>query len=101
MAEKSKKTSRQNSSPPEKESEMANITRSYQKGWAYSEVALQFGIAIVLCTLVGHWLDGKFETGNILMISGVMIGTVAGFIGLLKQLNVLNTKGKDERNKKV
>ena len=100
MAEKSKKTTRQNSPPPE-ESEMAKITRSYQKGWAYAEVAMQFGIAIVLCTLVGSWLDGKFNTGNILMIAGVLIGTVAGFIGLLKQLNVLNTKKKSDPSKKV
>jgi F0F1-type ATP synthase assembly protein I len=101
MAEKNKKTPRQNSSPPEKENEMANITRSYQKGWAYAEIGMQFGIAIVLCTLIGNWLDGKLGTGNILMISGVIIGTVAGFIGLLKQLNVLNSKSKDERNKKI
>lgn len=100
MAEKSNKTTRQDSSPPE-ESKMANITRSYQKGWAYAEVALQFGIAIVLCTLVGSWLDGKFNTGHILMIAGVVIGTVAGFIGLLKQLNVLNTKKKSDPDKKV
>lgn len=101
MADKKEKSPRQDSSPPDNENEMAKITRSYQRGWAYAEVALQFGIAIVLCTLIGSWLDGKFETGNVLMISGVIIGTVAGFIGLLKQLNVLNTKGKDERNKKV
>ncbi len=92
MAEKKEKTPRQSSPPHKKESEMANITRSYQRGWAYAEVALQFGIAIVLCTLAGSWLDGKFGTGNILMISGVIIGTVAGFIGLMKQLNLLNRK---------
>jgi F0F1-type ATP synthase assembly protein I len=101
MAEKNEKTPRQSSSPPKDENKMANITRSYQKGWAYAEVAMQFGIAIVVCTLIGHWLDGKFGTGNILMITGVLIGTVAGFIGLLKQLNVINTKDKDDRNKKV
>lgn len=101
MAEKNEKTPRQKSSPPKDENTMANITRSYQKGWAYAEVALQFGIAIVVCTLIGNWLDGKFGTGNILMITGVLIGTVAGFIGLLKQLNVINTKEKDDRNKKV
>ncbi len=100
MAEKSKKTTRQDSPPPD-ENEMAKITRSYQKGWAYAEIAMQFGIAIVVCTLIGWWLDGKFNTGNILMIAGVLIGTVAGFIGLLKQLNLLNTKKKSDQDKKV
>jgi F0F1-type ATP synthase assembly protein I len=92
--------SRQKTPPPD-ENEMAKITRSYQKGWAYAEVAMQFGIAIVLCTLVGSWLDGKLNTGNILMITGVVIGTAAGFIGLLKQLNVLNSKKKSDPDTKV
>jgi F0F1-type ATP synthase assembly protein I len=100
MAEKDKNTSRQNNPPPEK-SEIEKVTRSYQKGWAYAEVAIQYGIAIVVCTLVGSWLDGKFNTGNILMISGLILGAVAGFIGLLKQLNVLNFNKKSDSDKKV
>ena len=100
MAEKDKNTPRQNNPPPEK-SEIEKVTRSYQKGWAYAEVAIQYGIAIVVCTLVGSWLDGKFNTGNILMISGLILGAVAGFIGLLKQLNVLNFNKKSDSDKKV
>ena len=100
MAEKDKKTPRQNNPPPE-ESEIEKVTRSYQKGWAYAEVAIQYGIAIIVCTLVGSWLDGKFNTGNILMISGLILGAVAGFIGLLKQLNVLNFNKKSNSDKKV
>jgi F0F1-type ATP synthase assembly protein I len=100
MAEKNNNTSRQKSPPPE-ENKMAKITRSYQKGWAYAEVAMQFGIAIVLCTLIGSWLDSKLNTGNVLMITGVVVGTAAGFIGLLKQLNVLNSKKKSDPDSKV
>jgi len=101
MAEKNEKTPRQNSSPPKDENKMANITRSYQKGWAYAETGFQYGMAIIICLLIGSWLDSKFGTGNILMITGVMIGAAAGFIGLLKQLNVLNFGKKSDRNKKV
>jgi len=100
MAEKEKKSSRQNN-PPSEESEIEKVTRSYQKGWAYAEVAIQYGIAIIVCTLIGNWLDGKFHTGNILMISGLTLGAVAGFIGLLKQLNVLNFNRKKDSDKKV
>jgi F0F1-type ATP synthase assembly protein I len=100
MAEKDKKIPRQNNPPPE-ESEIEKVTRSYQKGWAYAEVAIQYGIAIIVCTLIGSWLDGKFNTGNVLMISGLILGAVAGFIGLLKQLNVLNFKKKSNSDKKV
>jgi F0F1-type ATP synthase assembly protein I len=100
MAEKNKNASRQKNPPPA-ESEIEKVTRSYQKGWAYAEVAIQYGIAIIVCTLIGSWLDGKFNTGNVLMISGLILGAVAGFIGLLKQLNVLNFKKKSNSDKKV
>jgi F0F1-type ATP synthase assembly protein I len=100
MAEKNKNTTRQKNPPPD-ESKIEKVTRSYQKGWAYAEVAIQYGIAIVVCTLIGNWLDGKFNTGNLLMISGLILGAVAGFIGLLKQLNVLNFNKKSDSGKKV
>jgi F0F1-type ATP synthase assembly protein I len=99
MAENYEKTRRE--PDPDEEDDSKNITRSYQKGWAYAEIAVQFGVAIVLCTLFGSWLDSKLNTGNVLMITGVIIGSVAGFIGLLKQLNVLNIKNKSDRRKKT
>jgi F0F1-type ATP synthase assembly protein I len=100
MAENHKKADRLEPAPPDK-NDLGNVTRSYQKGWAYSEIAVQYGVAIVLCTLLGNWLDGKFDTGNILMITGLIIGAVAGFIGMLKQLKVLNTKDRSDRSKKT
>ncbi len=85
----------------DRKSELRNVSRSYQKGWSYAEIAIQYGVAIILCTLIGHWLDEKLSTGYVLMIAGLIIGAVAGFIGLLKSLNALNTKNIHDRDTKA
>ena len=77
---------------PKKSSTGLKIVSSYRSGWAYSEYAFQYALAIVACTLIGYWLDNLLNTGHVLLIIGVLLGSVAGFIGLLKSLNVLNTK---------
>jgi F0F1-type ATP synthase assembly protein I len=80
-------------------SELEQISKSYRTGWAYAELAFQYGIAIILCTLIGFWLDNWLDTGHVLMITGVVIGTVFGFIGLLKSLNQLNKKNSGNKQK--
>ncbi len=78
-------------------SEMQKIASSYRSGWAYAEYAFQYAMAIVICVLIGYWLDNIFNTGHILLITGVLIGSISGFIGLIKSLNVLKVK-KDNKN---
>ena len=78
-------------------SEMEKITRSYRSGWAYAEYAFQYAAAIVICSLIGYWLDHVFNTGSVLLICGVFLGAVAGFIGLLKSLNVF-PRGMDSQS---
>jgi F0F1-type ATP synthase assembly protein I len=80
-------------------SELQKVADSYRSGWAYAEYAFQYGLAIVLCTLIGYWLDKWLNTGNILMITGVVVGSVAGFIGLLKSLNVIKFNKNNDGNK--
>lgn len=91
-----KKADKSNEKSP---SDIENISKSYRAGWAYAEPAFQYGIAIILCTLIGYWLDNWLNTGHVLMITGVVIGTVAGFIGLLKSLNQLNKKNTEKKLK--
>lgn len=70
-----------------KESEFEKVAKSYRLGWVYAEYAFQYGVSIVLCTLIGYWLDNWLNTGNILMIIGVLFGSVGGFFNLLRALN--------------
>jgi hypothetical protein len=43
-------------------------------------------LCIVLCTLGGRWLDGRFETGNLLTVIGLTLGLVLAIYGGLQQL---------------
>jgi F0F1-type ATP synthase assembly protein I len=41
----------------------------------YAGLGVTFAAAIVLCTLAGNWVDGRFGTGP----WGVMLGVFGGF----------------------
>ena len=78
----------------EKTSEYKKVANSYRSGWQYAEIGFQYGASIVLCTLGGYWLDKWLNTGNILLITGVLIGSVGGFINLLRAVNYKSKNGK-------
>jgi F0F1-type ATP synthase assembly protein I len=78
-----------------KPSEFRKAADSYTTGWRYAEHAFQYGMSIVLCSLAGYWLDKWLETGNLLLIIGVLFGSVGGFINLLRGLNRKSPKAKD------
>lgn len=80
----------------EKPSEFQNVAKNYSSGWRYAEYAFQYGVSIVLCALIGYWLDGWLNTGNILLIIGVLLGSIGGFINLLRALNYKNKPGKKD-----
>jgi hypothetical protein len=43
-------------------------------------------LCIVLGTLGGRWLDGQFDTGNLLTVVGLFLGLVVAIYGALVQL---------------
>jgi F0F1-type ATP synthase assembly protein I len=51
-------------------------------------VGLQFAGAIILFLFLGRWLDGRLGTEPWLLLVGVMVGAVAGFVSLYRQLVV-------------
>ena len=80
----------------EKTSEFQKVAKSYRTGWQYAEYAFQYGASIVLCTLLGYWLDGWLNSGNIFLIIGVVFGSVGGFINLYRGVTTKRpSKGKD------
>jgi F0F1-type ATP synthase assembly protein I len=89
-----------NEEKEEKPSQLQKAASSYRSGWAYAEAPLQYGLTIVVCVLIGYWLDNVFYTGSVLLITGVVIGAVAGFIGLLKSLKAYNFNKYSDRDKK-
>ena len=74
-------------------SEFRKAAKSYSTGWRYAEYAFQYGVSIVLCTLIGYWLDNWLNTAPILLIIGVIFGSVGGFINLYRGVTVKKQPG--------
>lgn len=51
-------------------------------------VGLQFAGAIILFLFLGRWLDERLGTEPWLLLIGVLMGAVAGFVSLYRQLVV-------------
>jgi hypothetical protein len=58
---------------------------------------MQFGVAIVLFTLVGNWLDGKYGTSPALLLVGMGVGTAAGFYSMYRKLTARERQAKEDR----
>ncbi|MFT6395322.1 MAG: F0F1-type ATP synthase assembly protein I [Bradymonadia bacterium] len=49
-----------------------------------SAIGLQFAISIGIGAFAGNWLDGRFDTGPWLLMTGVLLGSAAGFRDLYR-----------------
>ena len=59
---------------------------SYAQAGAYISTGVQFAATIVFCLFVGWWLDERWSTSPLLLVSGIVVGSVAGFYHLYKTL---------------
>ncbi|MGB0776899.1 MAG: AtpZ/AtpI family protein [Flavobacteriaceae bacterium] len=57
-----------------------------------SGVGIQFGVTIWLFSLLGKWLDGKFNTDKTLTIIMVLIGFVLSMYSLIKRLKAMENE---------
>jgi ATP synthase protein I len=62
----------------------ARSSRRLYDGLSASSAGLEFGIAVALGALFGHWLDGKLGTEPWMLLVFMIIGLVAGFRGVLR-----------------
>jgi ATP synthase protein I len=49
-------------------------------------VGFYIAIAIVLGAWGGHWLDGKFDTGPLWLITGLILGIAVAVLGVYNML---------------
>ena len=52
-------------------------------------IGFQLATSIVFMTLLGRWLDGKFETAPILTVVFLFLGLLAGLLGAYRQLQAV------------
>lgn len=75
--------------------------RKVWKGLAsFLQLSYLILIPIVLCTLLGRWLESKWDTGGILMVVLILIGIAAGlrnlYMWILAQIHLSH---KDEKRR--
>ena len=49
-----------------------------------ASVGLELALSVVIGFFVGYWLDERFDTGPVLSLVFLMLGTVAGMRGLFR-----------------
>lgn len=50
----------------------------------YATLGLQYALSIALLTGLGWWLDSLWSTTPWLLVAGVVLGVVAGFVNLVR-----------------
>ena len=64
-----------------------------------SQAGIELAVSIVIGMLGGKWLDGKLDTDPYLMLTGLVLGAVAGFRSLFaaarKAMNSRDNKRRD------
>ena len=65
-------------------------TKEYRRmGIAYT-IPVTLVTPIVLLTLIGWWLDERFHKSPIFVLCGALLGTLVGFINMIRLVNRLN-----------
>jgi F0F1-type ATP synthase assembly protein I len=64
----------------------ARSGKSFFNAVSASSIGLEMGVSVVLCVLLGRWVDGKLGTEPWLMIAGLGLGLAAGFRSVLRSV---------------
>jgi hypothetical protein len=57
----------------------------------------QFALTLGLLAWFGHWLDGKFDTKVLFVLSGIFLGLTGGFYNLYRMVSNLPKPGKTKK----
>jgi F0F1-type ATP synthase assembly protein I len=58
----------------------------------YLTMGMQLAIAVVAFFFLGRWLDSVFDTAPWLMVIGLLIGTVGGFMSFFRSVVAMGKK---------
>ncbi len=69
-----------------------------QEAGPYLGLGLQLAAAVIVFYFIGSWADQKLSTAPWLMIVGVTIGAVGGFIQFFRSVSELTKKESTDKN---
>jgi ATP synthase protein I len=73
--------------------------RSVEMG-PYLTLGLQLAITVVVCFFLGRWLDSVFDSAPWLMIAGLALGVIGGFVNFFRTVIDLGKKEDQEAAEK-
>jgi ATP synthase protein I len=80
--------------------------RNAERPWAsiygpYLTLGLQLAISVVALFFVGRWLDDRWGTAPWLMLAGLLLGAVGGFVNFFRTVIALGKReDKEQRDEK-
>ena len=77
---------RKDSTEPGKSSQSSKASRAW-RSLSYASVGIEMAVATIIGWGFGRYLDTKFGTDPILMLVFLLLGTAAGFKGLIRAGN--------------
>ena len=66
------------------EREPTRFSEILRKSGPYLNLGFSLAVPIILGAVLGHWLDGRLQTGPALTLVGCILGMVVGFYHFLK-----------------
>ena len=76
--------------PPRPKAPHEEEPSQYQRmGLAYT-IPASLVAPILVLTLAGYWLDGHFHKSPYFTLGGALLGTISGFINMIRIANKLN-----------
>jgi len=64
----------------------------WRRLFVYGTLALEMGLSVGVATLVGYFLDGRFQTSPVLTLVFLGLGCLAGIFNFVKLWKMLNAK---------
>lgn len=74
---------------------LSSLSEAYRKLAPYLNIGYFFGISVSGLTLLGYYLDRKWQTDPWLTLVGAVLGIGMGFYNLIKTVFALDNKDKE------
>lgn len=82
--------------PTSNKSILSSLSEAYRKVAPYLNIGYFFATAVTLLTLLGYYLDKKWQTDPWLTLSGAILGIILGFYNFFK--TVFSLEKKNDKN---
>jgi F0F1-type ATP synthase assembly protein I len=79
-----------------KDSTLSSLSDAYRKLAPYLNIGYFFAVSVTLFTLLGYYLDKKWQTDPWLTLCGAILGIGMGFYNFFRTVLSIDQKGDDD-----